>query len=1662
MTSVDDRVVNMVFNNAAFEQKIAATMGSLDKLNKSLTFPNAGKGMSDISVAAGGFHLGGMTSAIEGVSGKFLALSTIAITALATIVSHAVTAGINLGKSLSLDQVISGFKEYETNMNSIQTIMANTSADATTLEDVNGALAVLNEYSDQTIYNFGEMARNIGTFTAAGVDLDTSTNAIKGIANLAAISGSNSQQASTAMYQLSQAMASGTVKLMDWNSIVNAGMGGEIFQKALFETGKSLGTIADVPIDMTFEEWTAAGNTFRGSLEEGWLTADVLTNTLQGFTGDLNQAQLVALGYTEAQAVEMMRLGALGKAAATEVKTLTQLMGTVKESVGSGWSKSFGIIIGDFNEAKELFTGINSAIGDFVGKNADARNELLQGWKDMGGREAVIQGTKNAFEALGKILAPIKEAFREFFPATTIADLVHFTKSFERLTKSLIPSEGTVIRLKRIFEGFFAAIDIGWTVIKELAGAFKDLFSGAGEAMDGNKILAFFVRMSNAVLELHDTLVTGGGIAAFFEDLLAAIKDPIAFLEDLRTKIERFLFGSSMTDGVSPILNIIKKKLIEVRDKIIEFFKGTEIYDGLSKKIDEVRIKVFDFFGLDALPEGAFKPLERLTERWSGLKDVISNVATPPDWLTSFLDKTQDVLDDVWEAIKTWCSELGSKLAAAMKPGDFDAALDVLNVAFLGGIVAFLAKLTSGGIKFDIGDGFMKNISKSFDTLTGTLKVMQTEIKADILIKIAAAIGLLAVAVLILSLIDSEDLTKAMAAMAVGFTQLLGVMKLMDLIATGPMDAAKLAIMAGAMILMAGAMVILGLAMLIFASMSWEELAKGFAAIGIGLGLIAAAMHLMPGGVQMVLQSAALVLIGTSLTILAGAVALFALMEWDTLAKGFAAIGVGLGIIAAAMHLMPGGVQMVLQSVALNLVATSLSLLAGAVALFALMSWEDLSKGAAAVGGGLAIIAGAMHLMPGGVQMVLQAAGLVLVGIALNAIASAMLIFSTMSWEDIAKSLVAMAGALVILAAATNGMGSAIVGAVAITLVSVALGLLVVVMKEIAKMSWGDIFKALLGMVAIMGAIGLAALALQSAIGPMLLLGAAMLILGAGFALFGLGAKLVVEAFMLIAEGGGSAVSTIILFIKELIKQLPTIVKAFAEGLIDLALTLLKGAPVLIKALGVVIEHVLATIIKLAPKLAETITVLITKMLETVRALIPEVVETGFAILTGLLTGIRDNIGEIVILVADIITNFLDALALKVPEIIDSVYNLLIAIIEGVILKLVALHLYLIPKGLELIQGLLDGFAEKFPEISNWFKALPGKILGLIGNVGTFLKEKGLDFVGGLLLGILEKVVDVIVFWQTLPIKVLGWIGGVIRTLVGKGVDFIQGLWNGITERVTGVATWFTELGGKIVEWIGDAIGKLKRIGADFITGIWNGIIERINSVQTWFENLGSKIIGWVGDGYDFLKNIGKNIVTGLWNGIKSMIDWVKGKVAEMLNWLPGWAKDLLGIESPSKVFYAIGANIGQGLAIGITDSIPENLKAISLLGDKVVSSFNPDVKPLQSTLGLIIDKLGNIDEFNPTITPVLDLTQVMGEAKKLGDILGPVPVLSLALSAIQARAISAGTTRDELVDSNQSKGPTEISFVQNNHSPEALSTADIYRNTRNQIALAKEELSVL
>ncbi|MET0787176.1 MAG: tape measure protein, partial [Paenisporosarcina sp.] len=1515
------------------------------------------------------------------------------------------------------------------------------------------------------------------------------------ISNLAAISGSSSEQASTAMYQLSQAIATGTLKLQDWNSVTNAGMGGEVFQKALFESGKALGTIEGVPIDQTFQEWTDAGNSFRGSLQEGWLTSEVLTTTLQGFTGEMTEAQLTAIGYTKEQAAEILELGKTGVEAATKVRTLTGLITTTKEAIGSGWSQSFRIVFGNFEEATELFSNISGIVGNIVKKNAEARNKVLQGWKDLGGRENLFNSIIMALAHLNEIIKPIKEAFREVFPPITAERLFALTERFTAFAKALKPSEKTIDSIKRTFKGLFSILKIGWEVIQEGSQFVKALFTSFTDAGSG-RFLEFAAKIGDFITDLSKKLVEGAGIQNFFVRLRKTINELIPYFQLAKDAIVAFF------DDVKQVFSDLAPYIDTAKDKISELFEGLNIRDIVGDPIGflvQLKDNFLNLFkGVDlGMPEEIGNVFGRLEQRFETLQKVFDKVK---DIWKPFKDgfvKVIEVLDTAWDAIRNWFAELIDKMAKVMKPGDFDAVVDAVNVGLVGGILVVLRNFFKKGIKFDIGEGILSNISKSFEQLTGIMKAMQTDIKANALLKIAGAIAILTASVLVLSLIDSAALTKALTAMAIGFGQLMASFAILSKMSSGPKGAASFDMLAAGIIILSGAILVLSLAMKVLATMSWEEIGKGLTAISTLLGILTVAVKLMPQK-SLISVGVGMMAIAIAMNILAGAVKLFSMMSMEELGRGFVGVAGGLVSIALAMRLMPK--NMALQGVGLLLVATSLSILAGAVKLFSMMSWEDIGKGMVGIAGALLIIGLAMNLMPP--TMPIIGAGLVLVSIGLLAISQALMQMGGMSWGEIAKGLVAMAGGLLILAVAAHAMQGALLGFVAMTIGAVALTLLSKVLVELSGISWSDLLRGLVGIAAILGVLAVAALLMQPALPALIGLGVALLAIGAGFALFGFGANLVAKAFETLSKVGKAGAETFLASLEAIGKALPILIKGFAEGLVELIQVFIDAAPVIAKGLVVLLDHILDGLGKLLPKAFKLIGKLISGILDLIQDKYPEFVETGLGLLVALLEGISNNLPKVVHLVGDIITGFLDALTAEIPRVVKSLQAFLTTVFEQVIIGLnPATLLFLVGSdilegfwngiwdkltwlkdkvlgffgqiidwiksafginspatkmlsvGKDIVLGLFNGIKESMSKITNWAKNLALNVLKWIGNVSKTLINKGKDFIKGMWDGIWDRMQAVITWYKNLAKSVLNWIGNVARTLYTKGRNFISGLWDGIWDRVQAVITWFRDLASKVLGWIGNVARTLYSKGRSFISGLWDGIKDKFADVVSWFGDIPSKITSGIGDVGSALYGTGKDLIQGFWNGIKDIWDDVWAWIQAKIDLVPDFLKGLLGLNSPSKITMEMGQLFMEGFAVGF---------ARDKTFDQAQEDLVTNVSNFRDSLNAAYENIGTMDEFNPVITPVLDLSMVQADAGKINDYIQATQPLVPAFSYKQAQTIAA-STRVQAEESNDSSLSTrgDVRFEQNIYAPKQLSTNDIYKQTRNQITMAKEELSI-
>lgn len=1433
-TTVDERVVEMRFDNKQFEQNIQTSLSSIDKLKRSLNLEGAAKGLEIVNDAAQKCNMSPLTNAVETVRVRFSALEVMAITALQNITNSALAAGKNLVSAFTVDPIKSGFEEYETQINAVQTILANTSSKGTTLDQVNNALDELNHYADMSIYNFTEMTRNIGTFTAAGVDLDTSVAAIKGIANLAAVSGSNSQQASTAMYQLSQALAAGTVKLQDWNSVVNAGMGGQVFQDALKETAKVHGIAID---EMIKDE-----GSFRETLSKGWLTSDILTETLAKFTGDLNEDQLRTMGYADDQIKSIMEMGKTANDAATKVKTFTQLFDTLKEAAQSGWTQSWEIIVGDFEEAKELLTEVSDTFSAVINASADARNKMLQDWKDLGGRTMMIEAVKNVFEGLVSVAKPVREAFNEIFPPMTGKQLAEITERIRDLTAKFKMGEESSKNLKNTFKGVFAVLDI-------VGQAFKAVAGGVGELIGlfipaGNGVLSLTGSFGEYLVKLDETVKKTDVFGKAVSTVVDIVKTAITFVKTAGEKVKEF--GKAAGEQFDfPGFELFHSFLERVHDRM------AQIGDGAGKMKSGV-IVAFEMMG-EALEKCKFlKVMEAL---WTAVKVIAGGIA---------------------DAVGTMMGTLAEKLGNA----DFSGVLDILNSIAVGGIALSVSKfLKSVTEPLDGLNDILEGVTGILDGVRGCFEAYQTNLKAGTLLKIGAAIALLAGSIVAISLIDSDKLSASLGAITVLFANLLGAMAIFNKISsdTGKVSKACTAMiaMSVAVSILAGALkkvsdldwgelargligiaglttivvasskamasgqkqvmkgatslIIFGAAIKILASackdlskLQWDELGRGLTGVGVLFAEIAVFLRVAKFNGKMISTATGIVILAAAMKVLASACKDFGQMEWSEIGKGLAGIGGLLAELAVFTNLAGNAKHVMSTGVALIAIGAAMKIFASAVKDFSQLQWDEIGRGLTAMGGALAEVAIAVNLMPK--NMIGIGTGLVIVGGALEIIANCMSKFGGMQWEEIGRGLTVMGGALAELAISLNFMKGTLGGSAALLVASGALAVLAPVLSILGALSWEAIAKGLISIAGAFTIIGVAGAVLTPLVptilalsGAFALIGVGVLTIGAGLLAAGTGLSALAIGFTALATAGAAGATAIVAALTVIVTGIagliPAVLTKVGEGIIAICKVIAAGAPAIGEAVKAVILTMIDVFVSCVPQLADGALQLVVGVLAALVTYTPQIVDLAFKFLIGILEGIASNL----------------------PSLIKAGVDVLVAFFAGIVDALRGIDTGALLKGIAGI-GMLSAI---MLALSATAALVPGAMVGILG-MGAVVAEMALVLAA---VGLLSKLPG------------LSW-------LIGEG--------------------------GKLLQGIGTAIGQ-------FVGGIVGGFMSGVSSQ---FPQIGADLSAFMNNVQPFLQGASQ-IQPSMMDGVKALAETVLIlTAADILQGLTSW---LTGGSSLSK-----------------------------------------------------------------------------------------------------------------------------------------------------------------
>lgn len=1086
--TIDEQVVAMRFDNENFEANVKTSLGTIDKLKQSLKFDKVQNGVKNISSAVKKVDFSPMNNGIQQVQAHFSALEVVGMTALSNITNSAVNAGKRMISALTVEPLINGWQEYETQINAVQTIMANTKSKGTTMTDITAALDELNAYADKTIYNFGEMTKNIGTFTAAGVGLEESVGAIKGIANLGAMSGSSAAQVSTAMYQLSQALAAGRVSLMDWNSVVNAGMGGEQFQNALKRTAEHFG----YNVDGMIEKY----GSFRESLTRGgWLTAEVLTETLNQISGAYTKEDLIAQGYTESQAEQIVQLAQTAEDAATKVKTFTQLVSTLQEALGSGWAKTWQLIFGDFEEAQGFFTEISQYLGDIIGASADARNALIETSMDSSFQtfsknltasgktvdefqvklskiakgkdvdlddligqygsleEAIKQGgisvdmVAQALEDMGYEASDANQA------ATELMDNINKPSGRQLFLRSIINLLKAIVGpLNAVKTGFSQAFAIEPGTLYNTVASFEKFTSAIMASDETLDKITRTVRGVFSVFRLFTTFFSGTfGIAfnlvtAILDNFNLHLLDITAFIGDLLYAFTNWIRSGEVISSIMQGLGFILQALSAPFKGLIDWIMQLPVVEEAAKAFDNARRSIENFFNplISKLRElTSMDPADAVAEvansakaAFSSLASNIQNALANFTWedfiakLTEFGNNVRENFARIVDNVRTFGPDIIQGLKDGLSDGISGLIEQIRSIAskIIEAAKAVLGIHSPSTVFFDIGKNIIEGLTNGIKFLVGQV--------GDV----------------IKSVVDT--LVDAFSGLD------------MSLVIGGLLGAGSLTV-------------------LYKFTNALENFSEPFANVGDLIDQFSETMQDLGKALKGALKGAkfslytnGLLNMAKAIAILAASLLIISFIDTSKLLQSVAVLGVlmvSMAALAAAMNKVSGeaslldGAKMAAMLLSLG---TSFALLAGSFAILGMMDSNAVSQGLIAITAFGGVIAGLVAVTSKYKEGDLESASKLAMKFsqAILILSISSKILATMSWEDMGKAgagIASFGGVVAALIAITKYGGKDVQKTgYMISKIGKAFLLLAISAKLIGSMSWEDMAKAGAGVAA--------------------------------------------------------------------------------------------------------------------------------------------------------------------------------------------------------------------------------------------------------------------------------------------------------------------------------------------------------------------------------------------------------------------------------------------------------------------------------------------------------------------------------------------------------------------------------------------------------------------
>lgn len=1349
--SVDERIVSMEFDNKQFESGVTTTLNTLFKLKEGLNLKEATKNLLTLGDVGRAFSLSGMANGIREVSTAFSSLGIIGITTLSNITNSALAAGKNLTSAFTIDPVRKGWAEYELKMNSVQTIMAGTGEK---IETVSRYLEELNEYSDQTIYSFSDMTTNIGKFTNAGVKLDKAVAAIKGISNVAAVSGANANEASRAMYNFSQALSAGYVKLLDWKSIEMANMATMEFKTQLMDTALQMGTLTKTT-DGYYK--TLSGTTFKAtqmfneSLTDQWMTTDVLVSTLNDY------------------ADETTEIGKKAFAAAKDVKTFTMLLGALKEQAGSGWAQTWEIVIGNLEEAKKLYTGINDVISGALMASNDARNETLKAWKDLGGRTELLSALSDVFRVLGEIMKPISDAWKEIFPRATGEQLLELTKKFKAFTSSLKIGDATSENIKTTFKGLFAVIKTGIDIFKFLARIVTSL-------------IGYFFPLSDGII----------GIIAYFAkfglEVRKAVDDADVFNRVFNTMVTIFKpLGDSLRNVAQYLSDMVRaimagRTIAPIVDLLIDFGDAIGVAIDSLYKADTGAMRKFS-----SEAEKAFAPLLLVMDQMkANFKMFVDSFSLIMPWFSNFVKSIKDGWNTIVDIITSGYAAFDFSIFYKVFAGGLATAAAVWVYKFIKFIKEFM----------EAWKGLADSVSKVLDSTSKAIQAFTKNIKANLLMKIAKSLAILAVSLWVLSTIKVENLAAALGALTVMMLELFLLFKALDKLSKSG-GFANMAKISTTLIIFGAAILLLSFALKQMQSLEWDQLLRGLVGLGYMALMLVGVSYAMEGSTtNLTKASIGLILFASAMKSMMKIVIELSTMDFGLMMKGMAMLAILFAELGLFIRF--GQVDKIGASSGggILFIALAINLLAKAVQTLGAMDSNTLIVGMYTLALMLTMIAGFTKVAGDPKNMLATALGMTVIASSLFIFIKAMQVLAEMDNIKLLKGLVSMGYALFIISGSILMLqdANALMGAAAIMIMAVALRTLLPVIETLGNMKITEIGMAMLALVGVFGlfaGLGLIGTAIAPGIVAFAL---ALGILGGAMMLLGLGVSIFAGGMTILSSVGMVGMESLKIMAMGIFELIPIILKGLVEGIGAVVQTLNANMPYVASMLITLISEVMRLVFTIVPEFIVHVLQLLDTVLAALVLYAPKIGASVMFLLVAFITAITSNVANVAVAAVQLIIGFISGIVSKMPDIVQSAFDMVIALINGI------------------ADAIRNNKDKVFDAIGNLITAIGEALLDL----GSRLVEFGKNIIEGMINGIKQKASDLVsaamdAVTSTVEkvAKFLG-IASPSKLMAQMGTYWGEGFIVGIKSTTKGIGKAATAVGNKAVNAMSYAMSMIQ------------------------------------------------------------------------------------------------------------------------------------------------------------------------------------------------------------------------------------------------------------